>query len=221
VIDNLSQLVAILTHQPNPSTKLNLLTSRSSAMKTSTFLSTLRAHPGLPVVFRTGAHAVSPRYHLTEVKRVSYETMDCGAMTHRWTETQFELWVPPLVGGLPGRDHLSAGKFIAIIDRVEKELLLAGDTEARIHVSLGDHPAALYDIASLHAHEGRLWVELTPDRTRCKAAERRVAALTGGCCGTKATETAPATTADRDAGAAAACCGAAAAPAKDRSSCCV
>lgn len=192
-------------------------------MKTSAFLATLRTNPGLPVVFRTGAHAVSPHYHLTEVKRVSYETMDCGAMTHRWAETQFELWVPPLVGGLPGRDHMPAGKFIAIIDRFEKELPLAGDTEARIHVSLGDHPAALYAIASLHEYEGRLWVELTPDRTRCKAAERRAAALTGGCCGTNAADAAPASaaTADSDAEPAAACCGVDAEPAKGRSSCCV
>lgn len=151
-------------------------------MNTSAFLSALRANPALPLVFRSGNASVSSGYHLTEVKRVSYETMDCGAMTHRWSETQFELWVPPLGGGLPGRDPMPAGKFTAIIDRVEKELLLDGETEARVHASLGDHPAALYSIAATHAHEDRLLVELTPDRTRCKATERRVASLTGGCC---------------------------------------
>lgn len=187
-------------------------------MKTSSFLATLRAHPGRPLVFRAGSAAISSHYHLTEVKRVSYETMDCGAMTHRWAETQFELWVPPLVGGLPGRDHLAAGKFTAIIDRVEKELPLDGTTEARVHVSLGDHPAALYDIASLHESDGRLWVELTPDRTRCKAAERRVASLTGGCCGTDTSSA----TAENAAEPAAACCGAEPATASaGRSSCCV
>lgn len=182
-------------------------------MKTSSFLATLRANPGLPVVFRTGTHAISSHYHLTEVKRVSYETMDCGGMTHRWAETQFELWVPPLIDGLPGRGHMPAGKFISIIDRVEKELPLDGQSAARVHVSLGDHPAALHDIVSLHEYEGRLWVELAPDRTRCKAAERRVAALTGGCCGS-------AETAETAAGApATACCGSA--PAEPaRASCC-
>ncbi|WP_415908868.1 DUF6428 family protein [Oleiharenicola sp. Vm1] len=64
-------------------------------MKTSAFLSALRAHVALPVVFRAGAAVIPSSYHLTEVKRVAYETMDCGAMTHRWSETQFELWVPP------------------------------------------------------------------------------------------------------------------------------
>ncbi len=157
-------------------------------MKTSAFLAALRAHSALPVVFRTGNVVISSHYHLTEVKRVAYETMDCGAMTHRWAETQFELWVPPLVGALPGRTHLPAGKFLAILDRVEKELPLDGETPARIFVALGNAPAALYDIAAVTAHDGQLHVELTADRARCKAAERRAAALTGGCCGTAADE---------------------------------
>lgn len=154
-------------------------------MKTSSFVSTLREHATLPLVFRAGRAAISSHYHLTEVKRVAYETMDCGAQTHRWSETQFELWVPPLVGALPGRDHMPAGKFLSILDRVEKELPLDRDTPARVFVALGEAPAALYDVAGMEAAEGRLHVELTPDRTRCKAAERRVATLTGGCCGTE------------------------------------
>lgn len=177
-------------------------------MKTSTLLATLRAHSALPLVFRAGSAAISSHYHLTEVKRVAYETMDCGAQTHRWSETQFELWVPPLVGALPGRDHMPAAKFLAILDRVEKELPLDSDATTRVFVALGDAPAALYDIASIEAHDGRLHVELTADRTRCKAAERRVTALTGGCCGSG----------ERSEGTA--CCGSDS-PAKEPAACCV
>lgn len=183
-------------------------------MQTSAFLAALRRHPELPVVFRAGAHAIAPDYHLTEVKRVAYVTMDCGAQTHRWSETHFELWVPPLSGVLPGRDHLPAGKILRIIDRVEQELPLVGDTPARIFASLGDHPAALHDIASVQESEGRLWVELTTDRTRCKAAERRLASLTGGCCGSAPEET------EATAQPAAVACGSPTA-ATTRTSCCV
>lgn len=183
-------------------------------MKTSSFLTALRANAALPVVFRAGRSAISSDYHLTEVKRVSYETMDCGAMTHRWSETQFELWVPPLVGALPGRAHMPAGKFLSIIDRVEKELPLDGETAARVFVALGDAPAALYDIATVAPADGKLWVDLTPDRTRCKSAERRAAALTGGCCGSGETDGAAG-----DSEPAAACCGTEPAQAA-RSSCC-
>ena len=151
----------------------------ATIMKTSAFLATLRAHPVLPVVFRHGGDPVPSGYHLTEVKRVAYETMDCGAMLHRWSETQFELWTPPLNSLNPLRSHLPAGKILAIIDRVEKQLPLGGDADARIHTQLGDGAPALWDIESVAPTGGRLVVALTPDRTRCKAAERRVCNLLG------------------------------------------
>ena len=155
-------------------------------LPTAPFLAQLRRHADLPLVFRLGSArtpALAPGYHLTEVKRVAYETMDCGAMTHRWSETQFELWVPPLVGALPGRAAMPAGKFLQIVDRVQDTLPLDGAAVARVHAALGGHPAALYEIAAVTPFDGQLVVELTPDRTRCKAAERRVGAVTGGCCG--------------------------------------
>lgn len=190
----------------------------SSNLTTSLFLQTLRQNGSLPLVFRAQGEIVSPGYHLTEVKRVSYETMDCGGMTHRWSETQFEVWVPPLNSLTPGRGHMPADKFLRIIDRVEQELPLEGEAIARIHASFNGQPAALYDVAAIDLNAGQLWVELVPDRTRCKAAERRVADVLAGCC-------------DASAGASAepasACCGsepvaAAAAPsvAKGGAGCC-
>lgn len=152
-------------------------------MNTSSFLAALRAHASLPLVFRAGGDVVSPGYHLTEVKRVSYETMDCGATAHRWSESQFEIWAPARETQEPGRGHMSAGKFLRIIDRVEAELPLQGEATARIHASFRSQPAALYEVAALEARDGQLWIELSPDQTRCKAAERRLAAATGHCCG--------------------------------------
>lgn len=183
----------------------------SPTMNTSTFLQTLRQHGSLPLVFSAQGEIIPPGYHLTEVKRVSYETMDCGAMTHRWSETHFEVWVPPLNSLTPGRGHMPAGKFLGIIDRVERELPLNGETVARIHASFAGQPAALYDVTALTVNEGQLHVELAPDRTRCKAAERRVAGVTGGCCGTGKESAGPA---------ASACCAPEPSVAGSKSSCC-
>ena len=151
-------------------------------MNTSTFLTVLRANPALPLVFQADRDVVSPDYHLTEVKRVSYETMDCGSMTHRWSESQFEIWNAPLEKLVPGRGHMPAEKFLNIIDRVGAEIALEGDAVARIHVGFRNQPATLYEIRNVTARDGKLWVELSPDRTRCKAAERRVDSVTA-CCG--------------------------------------
>lgn len=155
-------------------------------MKTSSFLTALRANSSLPLVFRAGGEIVTPGYHLTEVKRVAYETMDCGAMRHRWAESQFELWAPAAAQATAGRGHMPAEKFLKIIERVEAELPLESAATARIHASFAGQPAALYDVDAVNARDGSLWVELTPDRTRCKAAERRTEAAGGGCCGASA-----------------------------------
>jgi hypothetical protein len=191
-------------------------------MKTSTFLQTLRAHRALPVVFRHGSDAVPAGWHLTEAKRVTYETMDCGAMLHRWAETQFEIWVPPLNGVNPLRGHMAADKFLRIIDHVEKELPLAGDAEARIHTVLGDGPPALWDIESAAPSAGQLIVSLTPDRTRCKAAERRVCNLTSGKCGDNVKDDAPCCSGESSpagSDAESACCGPSTAQA-EKAACC-
>lgn len=187
-------------------------------MKTSTFLANLRSHSALPLVFRAGGNLVTPGYHLTEVKRVAYDTLDCGALTHRWAETQFEIWAP--AQRETGRaDFMAAGKFLRIVDRVEQELPLNGDAPARIHTDFAGGPAALYDVASLTAADGQLIVELAADRTRCKARERAVTANKaldcgeGGSCATPAPAPAEASTG----------CGCTASPSVDRSvaaSCC-
>lgn len=150
-------------------------------MNTSSFLRALRARSVLPLAFKSGADTIAPGYHLTEVKDVSYRTMDCGAMTHRWTETQFELWVPPSAVEAAERGHMAAAKFLNIVDRVQAELPLDGESEARVFVSFGSQPAALYTIDRIGEEDGRLVVALQADRARCKARERSEAA---GCgCG--------------------------------------
>ena len=157
-------------------------------MKTSSFLAALRSHANLPLVFRSDHHTVTPGYHLTEVKRVAYETIDCGAMTHRWSESQFEVWSPSEEEVNLSRGHMTADKFLRIVNRVEAELPLSGESVARILMNFDGAPASLFEIETVQAQDGKLWVDLVPDRTRCKAAERKEAAGGSACCGTGTAE---------------------------------
>ena len=51
-------------------------------MKTSEFISVLRAAPNNQLVFLDfKGHAVHCGYHLTELKAASFETVDCGGQT--------------------------------------------------------------------------------------------------------------------------------------------
>jgi hypothetical protein len=154
-------------------------------MKTSSFLRELRQHGSFPLTFHTPSGAVvAPGYHLTEVKRVAYDTVDCGAEAHRWAETQFEIRAPSTIE--PLAPPMAAGKFLGIVDRVERQLPLDGDAPARVFTSFPGQPAALFDINRVEAHDGTLTVTLSPDRTRCKASERAQAAAGQGCCGSAA-----------------------------------
>ena len=154
-------------------------------MKTAEFLSTLRAHSDRPLFLSLGrGRHVPAGYHLTEVKRVAFETMDCGAMTHRWRETHFELWASPLPEIRPA--YMAAGKFLSIVGRVEEKLPLEGETDAKIYFGDGDSLAALYSVDAINDAGGRLEVRLTADKTQCKAATRRIKGLVSAvtsCCG--------------------------------------
>ncbi len=161
-------------------------------MNTSAFLSSLRPHASLPLLFRAGGEVISPGYHLTEVKRVRYETVDCGTTKHEWTETQFELWVPPSAGTTPGRGPMPADKFLRIVGRVERELALAGDSPVRILAAFAGQPPSLHAVVAVTPRDGQLSVELSPDLTRCKAAERYGDSAAAVCCGSGETVAEPA-----------------------------
>lgn len=163
-------------------------------MNTASFLSTLRAHAGRPLVFQAGADVVSPGYHLTEVKEVSFRTMDCGAASHRWTENHFEVWVPPSAREAEGRGHMVADKFLRIVDRVQRELPLDGEAEAKVFAGLGEHPASVFTVEGVARSGDQLIVSLRADEARCKAREREARGGQGCGCGSKAgAATTPAT----------------------------
>ncbi|MBI3887324.1 MAG: hypothetical protein HY302_16585 [Opitutae bacterium] len=155
-------------------------------MKTSEFLATLRAHRDRALCFALGAGRHVPAgYHLTEVKRVAFESMDCGARAHRWRETHFELRGADRPENRPAA--MAAGKFLSIVGRVEEKLPLDGEAAAKVCFGDGDSAAALYSVDGIAVAPDRLEVRLAADRTQCKAATRRdegsVAGVSPGCCG--------------------------------------
>ncbi len=85
-------------------------------MKTSEFISLLRAAPNNQLVFLDfKGHAVQCGYHLTELKAASFETVDCGGQTNSWQETIVQLWVPPD----PTNVYMTAAKFLKIFRKCD------------------------------------------------------------------------------------------------------
>jgi hypothetical protein len=139
------------------------------------FLDTLRAvESDQTIVFQLHKERlVAAGYHVTEVKAVSYSTMDCGGVADRWDETLIQLWNP---SDEPERDDMKVGKFLAIYDRVAEHVPVSDDSELRFEYGDGHGPAVAYHIESLESRGPLILVELRPPAVTCKARDRQNAA---------------------------------------------
>ncbi len=72
-------------------------------------------------MFFTEGRPVRPGYHVTEVKTGRFTAIDCGANPEAWTETFIQLW--DVDDG--DRTHMTAGKFVAIINKVARVFRLS------------------------------------------------------------------------------------------------
>jgi hypothetical protein len=142
-------------------------------MKTSEFISILRAAPNNQLVFLDfKGHAVHCGYHLTELKVASFETVDCGGQTNRWHETIVQLWVPPD----PANDCMTAAKFLKIFNQVRGMIPLNLDAEIRVEYGDENLFPSTYHVRSVTRHENATHVLLEPPAATCKARHRRAAA---------------------------------------------
>jgi hypothetical protein len=139
-------------------------------MNTSEFLDALRARPELPLAFSTEIGTVPAAFHLTEVKRVSHESVDCGSAAHNWTENHFELWAPRAADA--DRLPMRAGKFLSIVEKVRRTLLLDDGAEARVFGRVAGGADQLHAVTSVETGGKSIIVHLEPVSAQCKARER-------------------------------------------------
>jgi hypothetical protein len=145
-------------------------------------LDALRLNADRPLVFVYGGREVLPGYHLTEVKSGQFEALDCGARPETWRETFIQLWDMPE----KGRTHMLAGKFLAIIRKVDDALKLDSDAKLTFEVSDGASPMQLYKASRIVAGERQVMVELVHRPSSCKPRDRWLVEHrnASACCGT-------------------------------------
>ncbi len=148
-------------------------------MKTREFIDLLRAAPERELQFENEeGDRVPGGYHLTEIKAVAYETVDCGGQGNRWKETILQLWVPEDAG----TDCMKAGKFVRIFDSVRSAVAL--DEEGQVRIEYGDAKffPSVYHVSSVSQDGDALRVVLQPPGTTCKARDRRADKAESNCC---------------------------------------
>jgi hypothetical protein len=155
-------------------------------MKTNEFISALRVAPNNQLIFTDlNGHAVHSGYHLTELKAASFETVDCGGQMNWWQETIVQLWVPSHADD----EYMTAAKFLKIFDKVRGMISLNLDAEIRVEYGDDNFFPSTYHVRSVTHDHTATRVLLESPRTKCKARDRRVAALsTADSCCAPATE---------------------------------
>ena len=148
-------------------------------MKTRDFIAALRQSPDKPLLFANADGDIIHRgYHLTEIKAVAYDTVDCGGQKNRWNETILQLWVPQD----PDGDYMNAGKFAQIYDKVRG--LVSVDEDAEVRIEYGDDnffPTAYY-VGDVREDAGTIRFALEPPSTTCKARDRARSGDAQSCC---------------------------------------
>ena len=65
-------------------------------MKTQELFEVLEANKDKSLLFEyTSNQLVGANYHITEVKHIKIDSVDCGAQTDAWNETIIQLWESP------------------------------------------------------------------------------------------------------------------------------
>ena len=137
-------------------------------MKTQELFNILRANKEKSLVFEYMPNAfVGANYHITEVKHITVDSVDCGAGTDAWKETIIQLWESP--DELGKRDFMKTSKALSILDRVGEMKPYTLDAEVKIEYSNTTFHTAQLFVNDFEIRDDNLIVKLAVEKTDCKA----------------------------------------------------
>ena len=139
-------------------------------MTSKEFLQTLENHPNLPLYFeyQPGAFARSD-YHITEVKNVHFDTVDCGGVRNEWQEVHVQIWE----NEMPEPNHaVDTSKALKIFEVVQKVRETWGDVDMKIEYGNAGFHKAVLNINQVQIHTDKVIVKLGTEQTCCKAKDR-------------------------------------------------
>lgn len=139
-------------------------------MKTSELLSLLKEHSNKSLLFEyKKGSLVGANYHITEVKNITIDSVDCGAKTDFWKETIIQLWESP--EEKDKRDFMSADKALAILNRVDGIKPMERQVEVKFEYSNANFHTAQLFVNDFEINSDQLIMKLGVEQTDCKAKE--------------------------------------------------
>lgn len=139
-------------------------------MKTEELFNILRDHQGKTLLFEYMPNLfVAGNYHITEVKHIVIDSVDCGAQTDSWNETSIQLWESPTEP--PTKKHMSAYKALSILKKVGQMKAYDLNSEVKFEYSNANFHTAQLFVNDYIIQNGNLIVKLAIEKTDCKAKE--------------------------------------------------
>jgi hypothetical protein len=139
-------------------------------MKTNNFLEILKNNLTKDLLFEYSPDKfVGANYHITEIKTLSIESVDCGGLENSWVETVVQLWESPLE--VDKRIFMKVSKAIEIVDRVNAIKPLFLDTEIKFEYGNKSFHTANLVVESIVENDKSVIVKLHSDSTQCKASD--------------------------------------------------
>lgn len=156
-------------------------------MKTQEFLTLLKENPDKSLLFEyKEGQRVGANYHITEVKNVTVDSIDCGAGSDFWKETVIQLWESPKE--LDKKEFMSAFKALSILHKVDKLKPMEKEVEVKFEYGNADFHTAQLFVNDYRVDGENLVLKLGVVRTDCKAKEECGVAIevgieeTEACC---------------------------------------
>lgn len=145
-------------------------TGKTNSMKTQEFLELLKANQGKSLLFEYApGMVVGANYHITEVKHVTIDSVDCGAGVDAWKETIVQLWEDPNEIGKTA--FMSAYKAMGILSKVGQMKSYVLDAELKIEYSNARFHTAQLFVNDYEMRDTNLIIKLASEPTDCKAKE--------------------------------------------------
>ena len=152
-------------------------------MKTKEFLEVLNAYKDLPVYFEYQPGSfVRTDYHLTEIKNVDFDTVDCGGVQNKWQEVHVQLWE----NEVPEPNHqLTGSKILSIFEVVNNVRTTLEDVEVFFEYQNQNFHKATLPVAAYEVKNDLLILRLGEGFTTCKAKDRATTEeeKAQACCG--------------------------------------
>lgn len=138
-------------------------------MTTEKFLELLETSGDKELIFEYAqGQTIDKAYHITEIKNVNIDSVDCGGNEHSYQETVVQLWL----SGNEEKDRaMTAAKALKIFNIVNSKRPLRKETEIFFEYGFGPLATSTYKVSTVAETDDRILVNMEVPKTVCKPRE--------------------------------------------------